>query len=419
MFSVKAPPSAKGLGSSPSLLRQLNTAAVLRAIRDGGSVTRPEVGRRTGLSKPTVKYVVEALLADGYILESLPDVDARPRRSGPRANVLSFRSDIGHVLGLDIGANKIIALVTDLAGRIIASERQHCSDARDGEVVLAAASEVALRALERAGVAADELSAAAVATPGVIELSSGLITLAPQLPGWEGLPLASRLAASLGRTVLVDNEVHLALLAERWRGAIRGFDDVILVQIGVGIGCGILIGGKLYRGATGAAGEIGYLPIVDNDEAPVDNMGPFEHAAGGGAFARLGRQAAAGPAGALLRELARGDPGAISAEIVFAAAVRGDAAAQGVVDELVRRLARGIASAIALLNPAIVVIGGGVSKAGEALLARLERAVADLVPVAPQFALSTLGDDAPALGAVKLALEDAEASLLGFAPEAP
>jgi predicted NBD/HSP70 family sugar kinase len=101
------------------------------------------------------------------------------------------------------------------------------------------------------------------------------------------LPLASRLAESLGRPVLADNEVHLALLAERWQGAIQGIDNAFLVHIGVGIGCGILIDGQLYRGATGAAGEIGYLPIVDDDEIPPGSMGPFELAAGGGVFARL------------------------------------------------------------------------------------------------------------------------------------
>jgi glucokinase len=217
--------------------------------------------------------------------------------------------------------------------------------------------------------------------------------------------------------VLVDNEVHLALFAERWRGAIQGIDNAFLVHIGVGVGCGILIDGQLYRGATGAAGEIGYLPIVDDDETPPGSVGPFEHAAGGGAFARLGQRAAAGPAGALLRELAAGDPGAVSAEIVFVAAARGDVSAQAVVDKLVGRLARGIAAATVLLNPAIVVIGGGVSKAGEALLAPLERAVSDLVPVVPQFAISTLGDTASALGAVKVALEAADASLFAFATE--
>jgi DNA-binding Lrp family transcriptional regulator len=143
--SIKFSLRTKSAGSSPGLLRQLNVAAVLRVIRDGGAVTRPEIARHTGLSKPTVKFVVEALLADGYIREAVPDGDAQPRRPGPRANVLSFRSDLGHILGLDIGAKKILALVTDLEGRIIASERQHCSDARDVEAVLAATIQVAAK----------------------------------------------------------------------------------------------------------------------------------------------------------------------------------------------------------------------------------------------------------------------------------
>ena len=125
--------------------------------------------------------------------------------------------------------------------------------------------------------------------------------------------------------MLVDNEVHLSVLGERWRGSAQGIDDALYVQVGVGIGGGILIGGDVYRGVGGAAGEIGYLPIFDDDDAGRDGLGPFEHAAGGTAFARLGRRAAAAGESPTLLELAGGDLDAIDAEMVFAAADRGDA----------------------------------------------------------------------------------------------
>ena len=143
-----------------------------------------------------------------------------------------------------------------------------------------------------AGVDRSSLQAVGVGTPGVVDPVSGRVTLAPQLGGWEGIRLASRLEPAFPCSVLVDNEVHLSVLAERWRGSAQGIDDALYVQIGVGIGGGVLIGGDLYRGAGGAAGEIGYLPIFD-DDAERDGLGPFEHAAGGTAFARLGRRAAA------------------------------------------------------------------------------------------------------------------------------
>jgi predicted NBD/HSP70 family sugar kinase len=214
--------------------------------------------------------------------------------------------------------------------------------------------------------------------------------------------------------VLVENEVRLSILAERWRGVAQGIDDAVYVQIGVGIGGGILIGGELYRGAAGAAGEIGYLPYPDTKRL-ANGPGPFEHAAGGSAFARLGREAAAGAEGALLRALAGGDPEAVDAEIVFAAAAQGDKAARAIVAGMTRTIASGIAALVAVLNPATVIIGGGLSRAGAALLEPLERHVAEQAPIPPRLVLSSLGEESVALGAVRLALQRADEQLRSFA----
>jgi predicted NBD/HSP70 family sugar kinase len=199
-------------------------------------------------------------------------------------------------------------------------------------------------------------------------------------------------------------------VAERWRGAAQGVTEAVYVNVGVGIGGGVLIGGDLYRGAAGAAGEIGYLPLPDPNE-PHHELGPFEHAAGGAAFARFGRDAVAAGRGELLVELAGGDPEAIDAEVVFGTAERGDAAASAIVDELLERLARGIAAAVVVLNPEAVIIGGGVTRAGERLLEPLTRRIPQLVPVPPRVLLSTLGEDAVALGAVRLAVQAVEERL--------
>jgi predicted NBD/HSP70 family sugar kinase len=397
---------------SPRLMRRMNAALVLRAIRDHGPATRAGIHRVTGLSKPTVREVVEFLIRTGYVSESA--ADGATRRPGPPARLLSFRADLGHVLGIDIGANKVLALAADLSGRIVASDRRSTDGGRGAEVVLAEVRAAARQALAGAGLARSSLKAVAVGTPGVVDPGSGRVTLAPQLAGWEGIRLAPALRRSFPCPVLVDNEVHLAVLAERWLGAARGIDDVVYVQIGVGIGAGILIGGKVYRGAGGAAGEIGYLPIPDDYQPPAAGLGCFEHAAGGSAFARLGREAARERDGAVLRELAGGDPKAVDAEIVFRAAARGDEAAERVLDDLLERLALGIASVAAVLNPATVIIGGGLSRAGEPLLEPLDRRVGELVPRPPRLVLSALGDEAVALGAVRLATHSVDERLFSF-----
>ncbi len=397
---------------SPRLLRRLNSAAVLRAIRAYGPISRAELARATGLSKPTVRDVVDLLLREGYVLESAADGDARPRRPGPRAKMLTFNSRYGYVLGVDIGANKVLALAADLNGRVEATERRRTGprQRRNPDAMLALVADAAHQALAAAGADLDEVKAVGVGTPGVVDPRSGRVTLAPQLGGWEGIRLAARLEDLFPCPVLVDNEVRLSLLAERWQGAARGVEHAFLVQIGVGIGGAALIGGDVYRGAGGAAGEIGYLPLV-TDEGPRRGLGPFEHAAGGTAFARLGRQAVARGEGALLLELAGGDPEAIDAEVVFAAAARGHTAAQAILEELLERLARGIAAAVVVLNPSVLIVGGGVSRAGDRLLGPLQRRIRELVPVPPQVLLSTLGDEAVALGAVRLALQEVDSRL--------
>lgn len=407
----RSQPRTPRTGGSPSLLRRLNSAAVLHAIRDGGPISRAELARRVGISKPTVNEAVELLLRAGYVTEARADGETRPRRPGPRARLLEFRGDLGHVLGIDIGANKLVTLVTDLNGSVVGRERRRvrAAERRSADAMLGAVRAAAAAALDDAGVERRGLKAVGVGTPGVVDPASGRVSLAPQLGGWEGLQLGSRLRRSFPDCpILVDNEVHLSVLAERWLGAARGIDDAFFVQIGVGIGGGILIGGQLYRGAAGAAGEIGYLPLEATEEGH-DGLGPFEAAAGGTAFARLGRAAAAAGGGLLAR--AGGDPDSIDAEVVFAAAAAGDAAARSILGELLDRLARGIAAAVVLLNPSTVILGGGIARAGERLLEPLEARIHALVPIPPLLVLSALGEDAVALGAAKLALDSVEQEL--------
>jgi predicted NBD/HSP70 family sugar kinase len=404
---------------SPQLLRRLNSAHVLRTIRARGPISRAELAKAIGLSKPTVNEVVEALLAEGIVLESQENGSDRPTRPGRRARLLRFRADRGNVLGIDIGANKLLVFVADLNGDVLASERRpvRARERNDATALLKHVLATATDALAAARTKRSTLQAVGVGTPGVVDPVSGRLALAPQLGGWEGLPLARRMQRSFPCPVLVENEVHLSVLAERWRGAAQGIDDALVVQVGYGIGGGLLVGGRLYRGANGAAGEIGYLPFAE-DWAPREGLGPFEHAAGGSAYARHGHRAAGARGGARLLELAGGDADAIDAETVFAAAAEGDPAAVEIVDTLVARLARGVASASVVLDPRTVIVGGGLSRAGATLLQPLVRHLEELVPLPPQVVLSDLGEEAVALGAVRLAVQTVEAQLFGIAAEA-
>jgi predicted NBD/HSP70 family sugar kinase len=422
------PRAAGGLGASPSLLRRLNSTLILETIRSDGPISRASLARATGLSKPTVNQVAELLLEQGFVEETAEDgAGTGPRRPGPRARLLRFRADLGHVLGIDVGADHALALVADLSGRIVATGRRDIGERPARNRVLAQLEGAARDALAAAGLTADAIRSAGVGTPGIVDPASGRISLAPQIDGWDGLDLGGHLQGTLGCPVVADNETRLSLLAECWRGAARGVADAAYVQVGIGIGGAILIGGTLHRGKSGAAGEIAYmLDVVDGDEpvaaagtdgsASVAGAGPFERAAGGRAYARFGSSAARGPGGELLRELAGGDPDAVSARTVFAAADRGDPAAAAIVARLTERLGRGVANVATVLDPDLLVLGGGIANAGAALLDPIERAVRAAVPSPPRVVLSELGDDGAALGAVRRALDHADALLFSFDP---
>lgn len=396
---------------SPSAVRRVNRARVLDLIRLDGPLTRPEVVRRSGLSKATVREVCDDLLADGLLAQERAAADL-PRGPGRPAAQLRYRGAHGHVLGLDIGADKVLALVADLAGTVVAGHRAGLpADRRPAAAqVLAAADEAVRRALGAAGVERSSVRAAVAGTPGVVAPRTGVISLAPQIAGWEGLELAHELQARLRLPARVENEVQLAVVGERWRGAAHDLDAAVYLQLGIGIAAGIVVRGELVRGAAGGAGEIGYLP-APGAGAPPEGIGPFEWVAGGHAFARAGQAAARAAGGSALLARAGGDPAAIDARVVCSAAADGDPAAVRIVDELAGRLAHGVAALACVLNPAVIVVGGGLSHAGALLLDPLREHVERRVPLPPRLVVSELGEQAVAVGAVRLALEAAHAAL--------
>lgn len=402
---------------SPSMMRQVNLAVVFEAIRKSGPISRPHLARQTGLSKPTVAQVVELLLAKAYVEETDAAVDRpEPRRPGPRAKLLSFRATLGYVLGIDSGADNTIAKLTDLSGEVLADVRiLHAQPAhRDG--VLAVIRDAAAQVLASAGVESSALRALIVGTPGVVDPATGTISLAPQIEGWDGIDLARELRDIAACPIVIENESHLSLLAEQWVGGAREVSNVVYVQLGIGIGGAMLIGGQIYRGSTGAAGEIAYLVTggEDADSAPESSFGAFEWFAGGQAYRRHGIRAARTASGSLLLELAGGDPEAVTARIVFDAAARGDHAALTITAELLGRLGRGLANIATILNPDLVLIGGGITNAGSSVLPPILASMAALLPQPPTVLLSTLGSDGAAIGAVRRAMEVADETTFSF-----
>jgi predicted NBD/HSP70 family sugar kinase len=387
-------------GGSPSVLRHLNTRMLLRTVRESGGMSRAELITSTGLSRPTVNQVVTELLRGELLIEADEDTPTRVRR-GPKPRMLRINAAQGALLGIDVGAHKSLILLSDLQGKIVATIRVETSEENEPDGLIGRVRAAIAELLDAHNVRPEHLHQAVISTPGIVDPGTGRLGLAPQLPALNGQDVG----ALLGLTcpTVVENEMHLAVLAEQWRGAARGAQDVVYVGVGVGVGAGVMINGQIHKGSTGAAGEIGYLDFGIGSSDIESSQGTFETLVGARALAAHGRELASKHEGRALLESAN-DPNAITAVDVFVSAQKGDAAALLLVDEFAATLARGISALVLILDPAIVVVGGGMSKAGPTLMDPLRLHLEALLPTrGPRIVASELGDEASALGALRMA----------------
>ena len=235
-------------------------------------------------------------------------------------------------------------------------------------------------------------------SPGVFEPTRGAVTLAPNLPGWGRQGLVEALRDELGRHIGVENDVNLAAEGERWRGLGTDVGNFGFLSVGTGVGMGLVLDGKLYRGSSGAAGEVGYLPLGDDPYDPhVRRRGAFEEAVAGAGVVRSANQA--------------GLTGPLTPKKVFALARKGDPAAGRVVEDEARRLALGLAAVLAVVDLELVILGGGIGGNADLLLAPVERGLRALSPLRPRLVVSALGEDAVLQGAVATALGVAQRRL--------
>jgi predicted NBD/HSP70 family sugar kinase len=365
--------------ATPRLLRRLNAAQVLDVLRRGEAMRVTDLVTATGMSRPTVDAVADDLVRLGWLVEV---GDVRQARGRP-ARRLAFRADAGYVAGVDIGEMKVRAAVADLRGDVVAERLLPFERSARGRVRLTLIRQLVRSTLKDAGVQRDDLLAACVGCTGGVDPNTGTILYTGAFPGMEPpIPLRKLMAGTLGEDVLVDNDCNLAVIAERWMGAAQDVDDAICVLASERMGAGIVVDGRLVRGHAGAAGEMPFLGAHE-----------VRHGAEG------------------IADLLR-DYGGAPAEEVFAAAAAGDDGAAEAVAHAVADAGRAIATMTLVLNPELVVIGGGIAGAGEAVVGPLREIVERMSHVPPRLEASPLGARGPLLGAIRAALDRVEAQAL-------
>jgi glucokinase-like ROK family protein len=373
--------------------------AVVHAIRKHGPVSQARICRETGLSPSTVLRMARDLITEGLVSE----MGMGRSNGGRRPVLLNFNPTAGHVVGVDLGGSHMAGAVADLSGDVLHLASRPTPAADGPEAVLAALYDTIAAVCRAAGVPSGRLRAIGVGVPGVTRAGSGTVVQAPAL-GWRDVSLRVLLEERFGARAIVENDANMIALGELWFGAAQGARHVLTIVIGTGIGAGVIIDGDLYRGARDAAGEIGFT-VFDREflGIPYREFGCLETFAAGPGIAKRAQERLSVDGFAPGWHKAA-DGNGVRTEHVFAAAAAGDEVARQIVNETADALAVAIVNASALLDPDVVVLGGGVMRSGELLLGRIvERTTAALI-TPPPVVLSQLGSEATVMGAIAGAL---------------
>jgi predicted NBD/HSP70 family sugar kinase len=386
-----------------TLLRKVNQSAVLEALREQGPLSRSDLARRLQLSPPTITRIIADLLEAGIVREQ----SVGDSTGGRRPTLLEFNTRASLIVGVYIGQS-ITGALADLHGNILA---RHAAAALPGEAGIERLMDVvgALRA--EAAALALPVRGVGVGAPSIVQHPEGVVVLSPSL-GWRNLPLKALLEARLGVPVFVENEVNLIALGESWRGAGQGIANLVCLSLGAGIGAGIIIDGRLYRGFHHAAGEVGYIIPGEQYLGRVyDPYGCLEGLAGTEGIVQRTRRALEAGALSVLGPGPNGHPDFFTAESVLHAARAGDQVAAQVVDETVTILSIAVANLACTLDPERIVISGELAAFGDLFIEPIRARLEGALPVVPDIVLSELKIDAPILGAVVTVLRETSGAL--------
>lgn len=309
------------------------------------------------------------------------------------------------VIGMDIGGHNVRSALCDEEGNILL-RRSALIDrqASSAESNVRIADDELHAILEEASLKASDLACVAVGVPGLTDVEKGIVVSAPNLPFWHDLPLRERLEARISASVVLDNDVNMAALGEYWKGAARDCTSFFFLALGTGIGGGVFLDGRLYRGPRYAAGEVGYLVLHPRQkERRMGDLGWVESVASGLAIQERGKEAARRHPGSPLARLAEKNE-AIAASHVFDAAEEGDAEARKILEEVTDCLALTVVNVTAILDPEMIVFGGGVSSQGPRLLGPIRDKAQGYGLEIPRLLQSALREDAQLWGAVYTAL---------------
>ncbi|WP_156725105.1 ROK family transcriptional regulator [Streptomyces apocyni] len=383
---------------TPRVLRAMNDRAALDLLLAHGPLSRTRIGKLTGLSKPTASQLLARLEAAGLVVAT----GTSEGSPGPSAQLYAVNARAAHVAALDVTPLRMLAAVADITGATVGTF-ELATPGRGGQDVVRQVLDALDGAAKAAGLTRSDLHRVVIGTPGAFDPNTGRLRYASHLPGWHAPALLEELAAALPMPVEYENDVNLAAIAEQRLGAARDHEDFVLLWNETGIGAALVIGGRLHRGWTGGAGEVGFMPVPGTPlprQVTRANAGGYQELAGAQAVPRIAR------------DLGIAVPG-LPTYAAQATALIGDAAtaAEGpgrlLLERLATGLATGLASMVAVLDPELVVLSGEVIAAGGEPLRELVQAeLGELAAARPRLVLGEVDRDPVLRGALESALTD-------------
>ncbi|MER5445946.1 ROK family transcriptional regulator [Streptomyces sp. NPDC002766] len=386
-----------GTPGTPRVLRAMNDRAALDLLLEHGPLSRTRIGKLTGLSKPTASQLLARLEAAGLVLAT-GTTEGRP---GPNAQLYEVNPAAAYAAGLDVTPERILAAVADVTGRTVGSYELPTPGRRPAQPVVRQVTDALDGAVKAAGLARDDVHRIVIGTPGAFDPNTGRLRYASHLPGWHTPALLDELAAALPMPVEYENDVNLAAVAEQRLGAARGHEDFVLLWNEGGLGAALVLGGRLHRGWTGGAGEVGFLPVPGVPlvrQVTKANSGGYQELAGSQAVPRLARELG-------IADIPSGPYAEAAAALVERAAAEDTAPHRLLLQTYATRLATGLASLVSVLDPELVVLSGAsLTAGGEVLRAHVQAELEELAAARPRLVVGDVREHPVLRGALESAL---------------
>jgi predicted NBD/HSP70 family sugar kinase len=375
----------------------MNDRAALDLLLEHGPLSRTRIGKLTGLSKPTASQLLARLEASGLVLAT-GTTEGRP---GPNAQLYEVDPTAAYAAGLDVTPERVLAAVADITGRTVGSYELPTPGRRPAQPVVRQVTDALDGAVKAAGLARGDVHRLVIGTPGAFDPGTGRLRYASHLPGWHTPNLLDELAAALPMPVEYENDVNLVAVAEQRLGAARGHEDFVLLWNEGGLGAALVLGGRLHRGWTGGAGEVGFLPVPGAPlvrQVTKANSGGYQELAGSQAVPQLARELG-------MTDIPSGPHAEVAAALVERAATEDTVLGRLLLETYATRLATGLASLVSVLDPELVVLSGAsLTAGGDILRALVQAELEELAASRPRLVVGDVREHPVLRGALESAL---------------